>query len=748
MTTPTPGKNGISSQGRTPQIAAATPPVSTPFSHIHAGASFSPRAARSSPQNIKKSPANVNGLAPPSQSGVFSFDSPSAAAALGNLGMGELGLDHVGVGALGVNNVNNEDEKAKRLDAVIDLLSTKRGYVSEAGIERLVHRIGLDCIWEGAANKSRTLIIAGQALNVDVVFQNNLVQSVTLQFPETAGIEKEHTDRAAAIILQDLQLGKYQSPLTKTLDRFAVNLERLAILDKLSVIPGLDCQEALSGMAFSLEKVFAFDVAKARLDNTGVELTQEAVENMVMCTKHGYPIMHTRDSVGLSLLYWKEKRLVPVAAKLQKFVEEYEIVWSILVTCAPAPIGTSPFGLMRVSRDWISPNVIKADSLPEETLNSVTGVVLDWLHPENTLLPASKEGNMGLSQPKYPEVIFKAVLDPPVVLTHSAYMQVLEITGQAMPVQQVSVTFDGLIFPVPKDSNYVASEPRKIKSVRKIVRFENSGRSSVVCTYDTSLFIYKPVYGQVLDEVPFSHPRQLIDILPMLRQYALLSTLLRNTYPLEVGRQSILKEDNEARCSQTFKAFQKKQDLVDKINAPAPPEERDGLDNRVVRESNGNYTIFNRSESGEDVPGASDKEDAEKKPKIDGGIDVILSIHPVPRLQVTFRIEEPDSEQPTTTDIKKEVEVDPYSIDSMDIGDSKKPEPSDIGDDVKVKEPRMGAVTVEIRLNGDLQVVSQNAFPAGSSRDPQILGRTLMIMEDICAWCEWMRTRLDWSHIP
>jgi hypothetical protein len=54
-------------------------------------------------------------------SGAFNFDSPSAAAALGALQIGS-GLD-IGLQHLGNLGRASEDEKAKRLDGVIAILS-------------------------------------------------------------------------------------------------------------------------------------------------------------------------------------------------------------------------------------------------------------------------------------------------------------------------------------------------------------------------------------------------------------------------------------------------------------------------------------------------------------------------------------------------------------------------------------------------------------------------------------------------
>lgn len=127
MSTPTPMKHAPSQQGRTPsQLAAATPPVSTPFSNP-AYAAFSPRGPRSSPQHVKKSPATST-LMGQQSNGALNFDSPSTAAAMRALDMGsgfDLGLDNVGAGGLGGfgNAFSGEDDKVKRLDTILELLN-------------------------------------------------------------------------------------------------------------------------------------------------------------------------------------------------------------------------------------------------------------------------------------------------------------------------------------------------------------------------------------------------------------------------------------------------------------------------------------------------------------------------------------------------------------------------------------------------------------------------------------------------
>lgn len=120
MSTPTPGKHP---QGKTPlqphHGAAATPPVSTPFSA--AQAVFSPLNPRSSPQQVKKSPATIASMTAGRNSVPVNYESPSAAAALGSLDMvAGLGMGLQTLPSLGRAS---DDEKSKRLDNVLAILN-------------------------------------------------------------------------------------------------------------------------------------------------------------------------------------------------------------------------------------------------------------------------------------------------------------------------------------------------------------------------------------------------------------------------------------------------------------------------------------------------------------------------------------------------------------------------------------------------------------------------------------------------
>jgi len=398
----------------------------------------------------------------------------------------------------------------------------------------------------GSGGSTRTLIIAGSALALDIDFANNIVKKVSLSFPESPEIVTRHTDKAGAILLRDLEFRPTESPLTKMLDRFAANLERLAQLDKLSVIPGLNCHEAIAGIYESLEKLHLWEVERLKEGGEMLEKDGDEIERTAMCTKSGKPVMHTRARLGLSLDYWQEKRRV-AGKPGQK-------TWSILVDCAALPaLGYLP---IRVSENWISVDIQKANPPAEDILLAPEhGPVLDWLEPDNTLLPSTDppkadamEGVEQATDQKYPEVIFVAKFDPPIIVPYALAAQIHHSTNAPMDMFQTT-TFDGLMFPRSPDDK-LDNDSRVISREVDVLVFTKDG-GKTMHTHQPKLWIAKVDYGRTMTEIPFSHPKQLVEMLPALRQYVLLSTLLMksfgpNSRPPKVETKTINRKSKKA----------------------------------------------------------------------------------------------------------------------------------------------------------------------------------------------------------
>ncbi|KAK4104540.1 hypothetical protein N658DRAFT_442064 [Parathielavia hyrcaniae] len=716
MSTPTPGKQNPLSQGRTPSSqpphgAAATPSASTPFSVNQAV--FSPLNQRSSPQQTKKSSPATLGR---SMMGSVNFDSPSTAAALMDI---NAALD-LGLQTFNNLSVSKEDEMARKLDNVIAILSRCKGLVSEAGLERLAKKLELEYMWESSmgSDSKRTLIVAGSALELLIEFCNDVVQSVALSFPDSAEIVNKHAEAAGEILSNDLRLRNGQSPLTKSLDGFVANFERLAVLDKLSIMPALNLFEAIAGIYESLCRLHAWELQKAREEASAETRAREQyLENLVTCTKSGKPTMNARGRVGMALEYWKEDwQITFKKPSLREWADEVgKRRWSILVDCAPHKVNhlNPVLNPVRISDKWIGPNLTKIPHPGE--LHAATGLtpMIDWLEPESTFVPISDQTKADPMQPdpsllgpRLPDVVFHAAFDPPVHIPEFLWLQIRQL-GCVMdesPLRHPMTvdTFDSLVLPYPPGQGPDGGDSRQI-SITKRARIKDDATPGkyLLKRHATSLYVYLPEPSRTLTGMTFSHPQQLISILPSLRQYVFLATLLENSF----------KEQPDA---------QDWTDPADKKLSPAPVRTSTVLTNQTAYSNMTTaHTTTTTTAIKNEIPPApwapeqttqaAKEGDDDDEPPL--RIDTTLTMDPVPHLKVSFPFgEKHNNEISASADVE-----------------------------------------LEIRENGAVHVLSQNVLTeangnmvmrGGSStpRKAEDVGALLeRLNEDVGRWVEFMR---------
>ncbi|KAH0558593.1 hypothetical protein GP486_004755 [Trichoglossum hirsutum] len=478
-------------------------------------ASYSPAPQRgiASPAFLsKKSPANAalhHHHTGSSNPGLLNFDSPSAAAALG-LNLSIPGLDNSASG----NVRGDEEERKRRLEVMLATLKKRPGRVE---------------------------------------FKSNDVQRVSLSFSETKGPTVSLAPAAARILQKDLTPPPGVSPINSSLSLFSDNLERLVKLDKLSVLPGLNCFEATSGIYTSLQRIFEYEKRKsreARIENgymDGDNGGEEAIEREVMCKKSGRPRMHAGRRVGLRLDYWMERRHVhsgipksaPSAATdtstagteaADGSADDEPQIWSMIIECEPSPAELYPS--IRVSENWVSEKVEKPHN-QDDLFGTSTESAVEWLDPGPIYLPQDDNTDM-VNAPeslgKLPDVRFVARLEPPVVLPLDAAVSIYGAVGAAIPEHSIMpTTYDGLLLPTePSEGQRPFGEPRELSRERTLyVRAENG--DMVERRHEYNLHVEKRAFGRLLEEIPFSHPRQLIGILPILRQHAVAASILHST---------------------------------------------------------------------------------------------------------------------------------------------------------------------------------------------------------------------------
>ncbi|KAI9823174.1 MAG: hypothetical protein M1832_002617 [Thelocarpon impressellum] len=618
MATPTPSKTAPLSQAMTPGSFANQLAAFSPLPTIGMGSkSVAPSPAylsKKSPSNATTAAAGLHHHTGSTYSGTggggpLNFDSPSAAALGLSLGMGLPTLESVTSG-----NVRGDDEeRRRRIEAILGMLRTRPGRVSEEGVERLAKRTGLEYLWEGQAGSSpRMLSIAGSGVLIDVNFDHDAVTSVAISFLKSPDSPTVPAPKAAEILMKELRPRPGSTSLDTSLTPFAAHLERLARLDKLSS-PGINCFEAISGIYASLRRLYDWERRRVVESLGPGQHSEDAVEKEVLCKRSGRPVMHARGRVGLSLEYWMRRRAVTSAGRTEGAVsgtkdsgEEEPVTWAAVIECEYATAGLFPS--VRVSEDWISENVEKAADQQHPLFGDSGQVAVDWLEPPSTLLADSGTDAMAVdsgapNMGKLPNVRFVARLEPPVVVPLAAAYEIfMTAGGQPQQEAQQATTFDGLLLPGSGDSSSRESDNREIRRDRRVTVYGADGEAQERLHRHT-LYVQKQDYGRTIEEIPFSHPRQLVAILPILRQYALLSSIVHNT----------LSPSNERKWKES-----------PSHQSPASPP----ADDDIVEETNA------PPEDAELAALMSDSEAADGEAALP--VDLGLSTQPTPRLTLFF----------------------------------------------------------------------------------------------------------------
>jgi hypothetical protein len=169
---------------------------------------------------------------------------------------------------------------------------------------------------------------------------------------------------------------------------------------------------------------------------------------------------------------------------------------------------------------------------------------IDWQEPKPTYLetPASGDGdamNLDSAPGRLPNIRFVAKFDPPLVVPLTTYISLYQSVGIEPPQDFLATTFVGLALRPseldPGMTGTAGATTHEIRSTRTVTVRAEDGQEKEK-THNLSLYVPKMEYSRRLDSLPFAHPKQLVEILPILRQYAFATSLLQNSF-LEKGPQ-------------------------------------------------------------------------------------------------------------------------------------------------------------------------------------------------------------------
>ncbi|KAK8175631.1 mediator of RNA polymerase II transcription subunit 1-domain-containing protein [Phyllosticta citrichinensis] len=576
----TPPQSGSNLHHQSQQLSAFSPPAA-PRSVPSPAAQRSSHHAAKSPFNNSFSAAQMAHNHPTVSSasgsktligsspagGGLNLDSPGAL----NLGLGALsgleggvgmGISMSGMSGLGLGmglgssmgGRPDDTEQRKRLENIIATLKTRSGRVSKDGVERLAKQVGMSSeVLSDAAGEQ--LLLAHTSIMLDVTFRDDLVHNVSVSFGALSQAVQKHEKSAARILKEDLMPEAGLSSINLSLDRFSKNLERLARHDTLSIFkegkPEVSCFEAINGVYTSLQRLFEHEKKAAlHLLDVSKPNARERAARQVLCKKSGRPRMNTNKYVGLSLEYWMEKRCVfdrpertgngAIGSPMDvdddgSFDESQNKIYSLTLECESSPAQLYPS--IRVSDQWISESVEK----PSDPNDLFASSVIDWLEPPPTYSGAADSQNDpmvldGNSLGKVPDVRFVAKLNPPLALPLNVAQNILASVNVQLNQESTkwSTSLESLVMRPDEEMGHNAlaadfNRTKEFTSSRSVLVVDEEGREQDRIHW-TTLFANKAEVACILEEIPFHHPRQLVQLLPVLRQYAHLSTLLQSAF--------------------------------------------------------------------------------------------------------------------------------------------------------------------------------------------------------------------------
>lgn len=478
------------------------------------------------------------------------------------ISMSGLGMSSLGISASAMGRAD-EAERSRRLRSILETVAAKPGRVSEEGLLALCKRVGIPFEKHPDEAGTWSLLIGDEAL-CDVTFKNDEIASVNLQTAlDDSKPELHFGATGSQILVRSLRPLPGQSKINITLERFSENLEKLLTLDKLGAQQsgGVSCYNAIAGVYTSLRKLFEHE---KKTELSGREPDERyrthKAEREVLCKKSGRPRMNGGSCLGLSLEYWMDSRhLLPkdLRAQSAKGKEKMEVdsedsqsspdlddsenngLYSLTIECEPSP--STLYTPIRISNEWISERIEKPADANDATA-SIDNILLDkpsidWLDPKPTYLEASSQEDDAMnidSAGRLPNIRFVAKFNPPLVVPLAVYIQLYQLVDiQPRTEDFQATTFVGLALrPGEVDPGLIATtgaSTYEIRSSRSVLAVDTDGKETER-KHNLSLYVPKMEYSRTLDCLPFSHPKQLVEILPILRQYACTTSILRDAF--------------------------------------------------------------------------------------------------------------------------------------------------------------------------------------------------------------------------
>lgn len=404
-----------------------------------------------------------------------------------------------------------EAERRHRLQQAADILKSKimgRG-VTRDGIERAARLHGLEALWD-----DNNLVIAGNVVEIEITFDplnKSNVQDLSLKFNYD---DEQHVQaEGTAILKAQSGVGTSESSGGGGLGGFASNIQYLAQLDRIDVKP--NCFQLTSNLSQTFQDIWKEEKQRLKWRNDLHHLRHGAM---------GRPSLDQSPDLGLKLTYW---------ARQSDDAETPKNTWKATMGCEAGP------PTINRSKHWLKPRILTEDQPGQNVLDANDHTLRpDWQQAASGLAiktdPAKDEGGMDVDTdqsdlPQPLEVHFICDLEPEILLPLTALSKVNGEINMVDLDAQRAITYHRVL---QRDRNLALGRPAEseveARWTRRLPCIGSSGALSYAhqsyklysTSQDTELWYY-PV-----SRVRFNHPRQLAELLPLLRMHTVVWTLL------------------------------------------------------------------------------------------------------------------------------------------------------------------------------------------------------------------------------
>lgn len=564
----TPGRSNASPRTNLGAFAGKTigksPAVKTPASiHGHAHRislsshpTSTPLAATSIPEdmlNMNTPSALIASMGP---TGLTPL--PNAQDGLG-ISTGMSGLPSTQDGPITKYPEKDRHERLQEVARTLKARTAGRG-ISRQHIQQLAKTHGFDEVLD-----DDNLTIAGQKfVDLEIVFdriQENKVNKVSLRLNAPDQEEGTYQESASRVLTDNLKLDVHPKLPWHDLTDFSANLAYLSQLEHVDTTSS--CFQVVDNLYDAFQRIWTEEKKRMKWRHDVHHLCQ---------SNTGQPRKDANGRLGVSSTYWTRGHKFFAKEEAKVLTEEKEgDDWCATFSIEPG-LPSIP-----VSQKWLAEDALTSTVRAEDIFQDIAIDKPSWQHPELSpqIKPLPSGDSMDLDQaasaPKEMlNVHFKCQLVPEVLLPLSI-AQMMNERAQVVDLQQEQLsTFQQSV--LTQNDAFVVTGDRWTKTQHS---FNKSGQYEER-QHSYMLYTNGQAWVHPIRKLSFSHPQQYAEALPILRQYALVNTLLQSIKP-ESGRKVIEGTVSSSQPNNMHKPLPVRGNITKRSNKPKLESKLDEL---------------------------------------------------------------------------------------------------------------------------------------------------------------------------